>query len=88
MGQTDEAEPMFRLPIPEETPPSRATFVAVAEAKDCDPLDLPPLTRAIDPDALDAFLDESGAPGRYVTEFEYAECLVTVTAEDVRVFPS
>lgn len=51
---------------------------AVATATDTDPLELPPLYDAVDPDALDAMV-EGMADGR--VSFTYAGCEITVTAE-------
>ncbi|WP_162224219.1 HalOD1 output domain-containing protein [Halorussus salinus] len=62
-------------------PPSEAVVLAVADARDRDPIDLPPLNDTLDPDALDALFAEtaSGRPrtGGRVT-FEYAGCTVAV----------
>lgn len=38
---------------------ARAVIEAVARATDADPLDLPPLSRTLDADALDAFVANS-----------------------------
>ncbi|UPV74027.1 hypothetical protein M0R89_15995 [Halorussus limi] len=65
-----------------DSPPSEAVVLAVADARGCDPLDLPPLNGALDPDALDSLFGDrvSGRArtGGRVT-FEYADCTVTVT---------
>ncbi|GAA0660482.1 HalOD1 output domain-containing protein [Natronoarchaeum mannanilyticum] len=45
-----------------------------------DPLDLPPLYDAVDPDALEALYDRDGADGPEV-EFTYAGCGVTVRGD-------
>lgn len=76
---------MLRYPIPEDEEPSRAAYLAVAEARDTDPLDLPPLAKVIDTDALDAIAGSSSATEDASTTFEYAECMVTITADEVRV---
>ncbi|QKY19167.1 hypothetical protein B4589_001780 [Halolamina sp. CBA1230] len=53
---------------------------AVATVSGVDPLVLPPLYDAIDPDALDALV-EGMTDGEVV--FTYAECEITVTAAGV-----
>lgn len=50
---------------------------AVATVSGVDPLALPPLYDAVDPDALDALVEGMGE-GKVV--FTYAECEITVTA--------
>ena len=60
---------------------SEAVVSSVASVTDRDPLDLPPLYSAIDPDALDALLSPVGhqAPSRSVTvSFEYAGCWILI----------
>jgi hypothetical protein len=62
--------------------PTEAVVDAVADARDCDPMDLPPLNDAVDPDALDDLFADmvSGKPryGGYLV-FEYCDCTVTVS---------
>lgn len=71
--------------LDDEEVPSDGVYAAVAEIDGRSPLDLPPLARTVDPDALDALLaGESGA--REIT-FEYAQYLVTATPDEVRVDP-
>lgn len=84
MTQIDNERSVCRYAIDGVTP-SRATYLAVAEATDRDPMDLPPLMDTIDADALDAFIDRgSDTVGSKLT-FEYAGCSVTVTTEEVTV---
>ena len=45
--------------------PSQAVILAVADAEGVDPIDLPPLSEAIDPDALDQVLSENGGKVRF-----------------------
>jgi hypothetical protein len=66
----------------EDATPTEAVVDAVADARDCDPLDLPPLNDAVDPDALDAlFADTAGGTPRYggYLTFHYCDCTVTVS---------
>ncbi|WP_232686356.1 HalOD1 output domain-containing protein [Halobacterium zhouii] len=42
------------------TRPSEAVVLAVADARDTDPLDLEPLNNVIDPDALDRLFQSAG----------------------------
>jgi len=58
---------------------SEAVVAAVAAQEDIDPMELPPLYGAVDPDALDAlFADDR--PGR--VSFQYAGYEVTVRGRD------
>lgn len=59
---------------------SEAVVAAVAELTDSDPLSLEPLYHAVDPDALDALLQDEGASrSPQCVEFSYADCDVTVS---------
>lgn len=73
--------------ITDDDAPSRATYTAVAAARDCDPIDLPPLAWTVDVDALDAFAEAADEDVAFFSAFEYAGCSVTVTdaAVDVTV---
>ncbi|NHN48423.1 hypothetical protein G9464_12580 [Halostella sp. JP-L12] len=65
-------------------PVSQTVLFAVAEAIGDDPLELPPLYDAIDPDALNKLFDSSafGAErGDGTVEFAYAGCDVSVRAD-------
>lgn len=65
------------------TPPSRAIVETVADAVDSDVLELPPLQRAIDADALDSlFGDVAHHPSGSLHEvsFTYADCEIAVAA--------
>ncbi|MFC7080344.1 HalOD1 output domain-containing protein [Halorussus caseinilyticus] len=42
-----------------DSAPSEAVVRTVAEARDCEPTDLPPLNGTIDPDALDDLFDDT-----------------------------
>jgi hypothetical protein len=60
---------------------SEAVVNAVARAHGVDPLELPPLYAAIDPDALDALLADTSArpsPTDSSITFEYADATVAV----------
>ena len=67
---------------------SSAVVLAVADATDTSPFELPPLYDSIDPDALDAVF-QSGVDGRSRSEisvtFTMAGCTVTVDASAVTV---
>lgn len=76
---------MYSYRSPDDVTPSRATVEAVARATERDPLDLSPLGRTIDTDALDALLADADAGAQLSCNFEYAGCSVTVTAVEVRV---
>lgn len=65
-------------------PPSTAVIEAVAGHKGVDPLDLKPaLFDVIDPDALDALIDNGEsvhAPSDTTVRFTYNECRVNVSS--------
>ena len=65
------------------TTPSAAVVETVGVATDEDPLDLPPLYRRVDSDALDVVLDRGRRPaaaGDVRVSFTYADCEVTVAS--------
>lgn len=57
--------------------PSARVVTAVAEAAETDPLDLPPLYSALDPDALDALVTNSESSSIFLT-FPYAGYTVSI----------
>lgn len=62
---------------------SDAVITAVAYARECDPLELPPLFRILDPDALDSVFAplNGGRPlDNASVVFEYADYIVTVNS--------
>lgn len=62
--------------------PSEGVVEAMAQHTDSDPLELPPLYKAIDPDALDALFHgqrKATAPAR--VQFHYAGHSVTITED-------
>lgn len=70
------------------TATSQAIVEAVAAEVGTDPLDLEPLYRAVDPDALDALTaDHARRDGRSetVVEFSYAGCDVLVSDGAIQV---
>jgi len=77
----------FHYPLSHDVAPSRATYLAVAKVKDCDPLDLPALGRSLDTDAIDDLATGTSAIRELSMSFEYADCAVTVTLEEIRVTP-
>ena len=56
-------------------------LAAVADHLGCDPVELPPLYDAVDPDAVEALFEslQSGAGGRLA--FSYCDCEVVLTAD-------
>ncbi len=65
--------------------PVNAVINAVAEATDSDPLDLPPLYDAVDPDALNTLFNESEASIQVL--FHYAGFKVVVQDGEVEAEP-
>lgn len=63
----------------EDATASEAVVAAVAEREGVDPVELPRLFEAVDPDALDAIFAD-GRPGR--VSFQYAGYDVTVCGSD------
>lgn len=65
--------------LPDDNDVVTAVVGAVADAEDASPLELDPLAKAIDPDALDALVTSLGAERTSVSvSFQYAGYLVTV----------
>ncbi|QLG62935.1 HalOD1 output domain-containing protein [Halorarum salinum] len=65
------------------TTPSTRVVEAVAEFRDVDPAELPPLYDVVDPDALDALFDSTGTSSSRregTVEFVYAGIFVRVDA--------
>ncbi len=56
-----------------------AVVLSVADYHDCRPTDLPLLSTAIDPDALDALLD--GPDESVSISFHYANCVVSLRGD-------
>jgi len=81
MAGSNQTERPYRYPIADDMAPSRATYLAVAAAKDCDSLALPPLGETVDADSLDALTVADGV----TATFDYADCSVTITEKEVRV---
>lgn len=72
-----------------ENTPVYAVVSAVAEAEDADPVHLPPLYEAIDPEALNDLLTSSPASSIGTVAFRYAGYDVEVTGSgDVSVRPA
>lgn len=68
----------------EGIPVSAAIVERIANCEGVDPLDLPPLYEAVDPDALDALTGASvGRDSALQVEFSYCGYDVTVTGESV-----
>lgn len=69
--------------------PSETVVRAVSKVHECEPVELPPLNDALDPDALDDLFGETvGGQSRHGGHlvFEYADCLVTVLGgEKIRI---
>jgi hypothetical protein len=71
--------------LDDDEEPSDGVYAAVAEASERSPMDLPPLARTVDPDALDALLTDR--PGASEVTLEYGGYQVTVTAAAVHLEP-
>lgn len=85
MNDEPQQKHTHRYSLTDDLRPSQATYLAVAEAKDCDPLDLPPIAKAIDAEGLDDFVSNSNNITELLATFEYADRMVTITPEEVRV---
>lgn len=63
--------------------PSQGVYSVVAAVENCSPLDLEPLAKTTDPDALDALLTGDTRADRI--EFEYCGYEVTATPDEICV---
>jgi hypothetical protein len=63
---------------------SEAVVMAVAEALDCEPLDLPPLYEVVDPDVLDDVFDDTVGKELRANHlvFDYYRCRVALVPSD------
>lgn len=68
---------------PYQTEPSLEIVTIVADAKDVDPMELPPLYDVVDPDTIDAVLASSDDSFEF--SFDFAGVHVVVTADEVIV---
>lgn len=74
---------------PSTEPVSTTVITAIADTKDVDPTELPPLYYAIDPDALDQVFQSHVQSGPVQVQFTFAGCDVTVTSDSqVTVTPT
>lgn len=81
---SDRRDTMYEVSTNET--PSETVISAVATVTDQSPLEMTPLIRVIDPDALDQLLDANGGNGSSPTvTFDYCRCQVAVTANGVQV---
>lgn len=85
MSENAHQKNMHRYSLTDDVSASQATYLAVAEATNCDPLELPPIAQAIDADAVDDLFTNPRSTEDLLVTFEYADHLVTITPEDVRV---
>lgn len=73
---------------PIDETPTEAVVAAVAESTGRSPLEIDPLARTIDPEALDDLIHTAERTGSPVTvSFEYCDRHVTVTPSAVRIDP-
>lgn len=84
MAEDNSAE-IYRYPFDRTVAPSQATYLAVAERLDCEPMELPQLGRAVDTDSIDALFDPTKSSQNARLSFEYADCAVTITPAEVQV---
>lgn len=77
---------VYRARYDRSEPATTAIVIHVAAANECDPLDLPPLANAVDPDALDRVFSGETLAGR--VSFMYADCEVTLRSDGrIRIVP-
>ena len=65
--------------------PTETVVTAVAEATGLSPLEVEPLWKAVDPDALDALFGGSEERPSATVTFDYCGQRVTVTSDGVRI---
>jgi hypothetical protein len=66
-------------------PIAEAVVKVVSGAADCDPLELPPLDRTIDTDALNTLLRDRARTGPVMLQFQYAGFEVSTDGSTVAV---
>lgn len=71
----------FRIDDLSATSVPEAVILAVAEAADVDPLDIPPLGESLNPIALELLVDDDSFSGDVTFQFGAYE--VTVSSDDV-----
>ena len=76
---------VHRYPISHDVTPSRATYLAVADVKECDPLDIPPIGQTINTDSIDSLISTATNGQSVRIAFEYAGCSVTITPGEIEV---
>ncbi len=74
----DPTQQVYRTDVGEDESLSIATVTLVSEAVDRDPLEIPPLERTIDTDALEELFRATRGGERSCVEFTYAGCEVRV----------
>lgn len=82
---TNDPPGTYRYELAEGSLASRAIYLAVAEVRGCDPLDLPPLGRTIDTDGVNSLVQSTKDTSNLEMSFEYAGCPVTVTNDEIRI---
>lgn len=83
MSQQNQSRMVQQYTLDEDEAPSEGVYTVVAAVENCSPLDLTPLAKATDPDALDAlFTAENGTDH---VSFEYCGYAVTATSDKIRV---
>lgn len=80
LAPPESRPPLARTRVGADDRPSDAVVAAVAAVTDRDPLSLPPLADAIDPDALDGLFATATGPGGRVA-FAFAGFDVVVTGD-------
>ncbi len=78
-NNTPEDDPSPRTHTSQTTPLSVTIVHQIAKTDECDPAELPPLYKAIDPDALDALY----AHGSLAVQFEYAGHNIKITPDEI-----
>lgn len=82
----DLTDPTSSYSIAASDRPSEAVITAVAAETGRDPLELPQLYAAVDPDALDALFEDSrGGTGEIVVSLTYAGYTVRVTGDIIEL---
>ncbi|MFC4544104.1 HalOD1 output domain-containing protein [Halosolutus amylolyticus] len=66
-------------------PPSHTVITAVARLEGCNPMDLPPLYDAIDPEAIDALFPDEPNCGADRVSFRYCGYEIDVRPSVVRI---
>ena len=83
MERKNTSEMVQQYTLDEDETPTTGVISVIVAVENCSPLDLPPLAKAMDPDALNALLTAENGVDHL--SFEYCGYDVTATPDEIRV---